>query len=136
MKDIIKKWFVILLFSAFLAYLIYLLIKWEPITNSEYIRLNIPMYVILILICLYMITIYWIYPIHIKFSRPVALVIGLLFVVVSQTMLANDWYSHVYIWDMFSVLGVLILILFPTNIITTEKVKKAKEKENEIIIEV
>jgi len=136
MKDFIKKWFVILLFSLFLAYLIYLLIKWEPITNSEYSRLNIPMYIILILICLYMIIVYWVYPIHIKFSRPVSLVIGLLFIVISQTMLANDWYSHVYIWDLFSVLGVLILILFPTNILTTEKVKKAKEKENEIIIEV
>lgn len=136
MKDIIKKWFVILLFSIFLAYLIYLLIKWESITNSEYARLNIPMYIVLILICLYMIIIYWIYPIHIKFSRPVSLVIGLLFIVVSQVMLANDWYSHVYIWDLFSVLGVLILILFPTNILTTEKVKKAKEKQNEVIIEV
>ena len=136
MKDIIKKWFVILLFSIFLAYLIYLLIKWEPITNSEYARLNIPMYIILILVCLYMIIIYWLYPIHIKFSRAVSLVIGLLFIVISQTMLANDWFSHIYIWDMFSVLGVLILILFPTNIITTEKVKKAKEKENEVIIEV
>ena len=136
MKDFIKKWFVILLFSLFLAYLIYLLIKWEPITNSEYSRLNIPMYIILILICLYMIIVYWVYPIHIKFSRPVSLVIGLLFIVISQTMLANDWYSHVYIWDLFSVLGVLILILFPTNILTTEKVKKAKEKKNEIIIEV
>jgi hypothetical protein len=37
---------------------------------------------------------------------------------------------------MFSVLGVLILILFPTNILTTEKVKEAKNKKNEVIIEV
>ena len=49
---------------------------------------------------------------------------------------ANDWYSHVYIWDLFSVLWVLILILFPTNILTTDKVKKQKSKKNEVIIEV
>ena len=135
-KDYIKRSIVIVIFWLFLFYLVYLLIQWESITNSEYARLNIPMYIILIAVCLYMIWLYWIYPIHIKFSRAAALVIWLLFIVISQTMLANDGYSHIYIWDMFSVLGVIILILFPTNILTTDKVKKAKEKKNEVIIEV
>ena len=134
--DNIKRSIVIFLFGLFLVYLIILLIKWEQITNSEHARLNIPMYIILMLVCLYMIALYWIYPIHIKFSRATSLVIWLLFIVISQTLLANDWYSHVYIWDMFSVLGVVILILFPTNILTTEKVKEAKNKKNEVIIEV
>lgn len=136
LKDNIKRSIVIFLFGLFLVYLVILLIKWEQITNSEYARFNIPMYIILMLICLYMIWLYWIYPIHIKFSRATALVIWLLFIVISQRMLANDWYSHIYIWDMFSVLGVLILILFPTNILTTDKVKEAKNKKNEVIIEV
>ena len=135
-KDYIKRSIVIVIFWLFLFYLIYLLIQWQSITNSEYARLNIPMYIILIAVCLYMIWLYWIYPIHIKFSRAAALVIWLLFIVISQTMLANDGYSHIYIWDMFSLLGVLILILFPTNILTTDKVKKSKEKKNEVIIEV
>ena len=136
MKDNIKKSIVITLFGLFLLYLVYLIIQWESIVRSEYAWRNIPMYVILIAFCLYMVAFYWIYPIHIKFSRAVSLVIWLLFIVISQTVLANDWYSHVYIWDMFSVLGVLILILFPTNILTTDKVKKAKAKKNEVIIEV
>jgi hypothetical protein len=135
-KDNIKRSIVICLFGLFLLYLIILLIKWEQITNSEYARMNIPMYIILILICLYMIALYWIYPIHIKFSRATALVIWLLFIVISQIMLANDWYSHIFIWDMFSVLWVLILILFPTNILTTEEVKKAKSSKTEVVIEV
>jgi hypothetical protein len=37
---------------------------------------------------------------------------------------------------MFSVAGVVILILFPTNLLTTEKVKKHKAKKNEVVIEV
>ena len=106
------------------------------IVQNQYAGRNIPMYIILILLCLYMIWLYWIYPIHIKFSRATSLVISLFFIVISQRFLANDWYSHIYIWDMFSVLGVLILILFPTNILTTEKVKKQKAKKNEVIIEV
>ena len=135
-KDNIKRSIVICLFGLFLLYLIILLINWEQITNSEYARMNIPMYIILMLVCLYMIALYWIYPIHVKFSRATALVIWLLFIVVSQVMLANDWYSHIYIWDMFSVLWVLILILFPTNILTTDEVKKSKSKKDEVVIEV
>ena len=136
MKDNIKRSIVIAIFWVFLLYLIWLISQWSMIVKPEYSNRNISMYVILILLCLYMIWLYGIYPIHIKFSRATALVIGLLFIVVSQVILANDGYSHIYIWDLFSVLWVLILILFPTNILTTEKVKKQKAKKNEVIIEV
>ncbi len=136
MKDKIKRSIVITIFGLFLLYLGWLIFQWESIVKSEYSWFNIPMYVILILICLYMIALYWIYPIHIKFSRSTALVIWLFFIVISQRVLANDGYSHIYIWDMFSVLWVAILILFPTNILTTDKVKKQKAKKDEIIIEV
>jgi len=136
MKDKIKRSIVITIFGLFLLYLFFLIYNWESIVKSEYTNWNIPMYIILIVFCLYMIWLYWIYPIHIKFSRATALVIWLLFIVLSQVVLANDGYSGIYIWDMFSVLWVSILILFPTNILTTEKVKKAKAKKNEVIIEV
>ena len=136
MKDKIKRSIVITIFGLFLVYLIWLISQWTMIVQNQYAWRNIPMYVILITICLYMIWLYGIYPIHIKFSRATALVIWLVFIVLSQVVLANDGYSHIYIWDMFSVLGVLILILFPTNILTTDEVKKQKSKKNEVIIEV
>ena len=136
MKDKIKRSIVITIFGLFLLYLILLISQWSMIVKPEYSGRNIPMYVILIVLCLYMIWLYGIYPIHIRFSRATALFIWLFFIVISQILLANDGYSHIYIWDMFSVLGVLILILFPTNILTTEKVKKEKAKKNEVIIEV
>ena len=136
MKDKIKRSIVITIFGLFLLYLIWLISQWTMIVKDQYSGRNISMYIILIAVCLYMILLYWIYPIHIKFSRATALVIWLTFIVISQVLLANDGYSHIYIWDMFSVLGVLILILFPTNILTTDKVKKQKAKKNEVIIEV
>ena len=136
MKDKIKRSIVIIIFWLFLLYLIWLISQWNMIVQNQYSGRNIPMYIILILLCLYMIFLYWIYPIHIKFSRSTALVIWLFFIVISQVVLANDWPSHIYIWDLFSVLWVIILILFPTNILTTEKVKKQKAKKNEVIIEV
>jgi CDP-diglyceride synthetase len=136
MKDILKRGIVIVIFGLFLLYLIWLISQWTMIVKNQYTNRNIPMYVILILLCIYMIWLYGIYPIHIKFSRATALVIWLLFIVISQVVLANDGYSHIYIWDLFSVLWVLILILFPTNILTTDKVKRQKDKKNEVIIEV
>ena len=136
MKDKIKRSIVITIFGLFLLYLLFLIYQWESIVKSEYAVRNIPMYVILLVICMYMIWLYGIYPIHIRFSRATALVIWLFFIVISQVVLANDGYSHIYIWDLFSVLWVAILILFPTNILTTEKVKKQKAKKNEVIIEV
>jgi len=136
MNDKIKRSIVITIFGLFLLYLIWLISQWTMIVQNQYAGRNIPMYIILIATCLYMVCLYWIYPIHVKFSRATALVIWLLFIVLSQVVLANDGYSHIYIWDLFSVLGVLILILFPTNILTTDKVKKQKAKKNEVIIEV
>ena len=136
MKDILKRGIVIVIFGLFLLYLIWLISQWTMIVKNQYTNRNIPMYVILILLCIYMIWLYGIYPIHIKFSRATALVIWLLFIVVSQVVLANDGYSHIYIWDLFSVLWVLILLLFSTNILTTDKVKRQKDKKNEVIIEV
>ena len=129
MKDKIKRSIVITIFGLFLLYLIWLISQWTMIVQDQYSGRNIPMYVILIAVCLYMIFLYGIYPIHIRFSRATALVIWLFFIVISQVVLANDGYSHIYIWDMFSVLWVAILILFPTNILTTEKVKKEKAKK-------
>jgi len=136
MGDKIKRGIVIGIFGLFLLYLFWLISKQTMIVQDQYSGRNIPIYIILIVFCLYMICLYWIYPIHIRFSRATALVIWLFFIVVSQVVLANDGYSHIYIWDLFSVLWVAILILFPTNILTTDKVKKQKAKKNEVIIEV
>jgi hypothetical protein len=136
MGDKIKRGIVIGIFWLFLLYLFWLISKQTMIVQDQYSGRNIPIYIILIVFCLYMICLYWIYPIYIRFSRATALVIWLFFIVVSQVVLANDGYSHIYIWDLFSVLWVAILILFPTNILTTDKVKKQKAKKNEVIIEV
>ena len=136
MKDKIKRGIVIGIFGLFLAYLFVLIFRWESIVNSNYPGFNIPMYIILIVFCLYMIWLYGIYPIHIRFSRSTALVIWLLLIVLSKECLENNWAKWIIISDLFSVLWVAILILFPTNILTTEKVKKAKAKKNEVIIEV
>jgi peptidoglycan/LPS O-acetylase OafA/YrhL len=136
MKDYIKRAIVITIFGAFLAYILYILIQGQVITTSEYAHLNLTSYIFFIAISLCIVALYGIYPIHIKFSRPALLVIGLALIILSQTIFVNDGAEGIFIGDIFSVIGVIILILFPTNLLTTDKVKKHKEKKNEIIIEV
>lgn len=142
MKDLIKRITSISLFGAFLAYLLYLLSNFITshgslmLTKPEYANLNIPLFIVLIGLCLYLIIFYGMYPIHIRFSRSSLLVISIALIVLSQTILANNGLEHIYMGDLFSVMGVLILILIPTNLLTTDKVKKSKAKKNEIIIEV
>lgn len=138
-KDFFKRSIVFTIFLVFLIYLWYLFIKWKDIVTSEYANRNIPMFIILIMLCLYIIWLYWICPTHIiyiKFPKSIAFVVWLFFIIISQKILANDGYSHIYIWDLFSVLWVITLILIPTNLVRTETAKKKIEQEDEIIIEV
>jgi hydrogenase-4 membrane subunit HyfE len=90
MKDLIKRSIVIIIFLVFLVYLLYLAIQGQTITTGEYANLNIPLFVILIALCVYLTAFYGIYPLHIKFSRTALLVVGLALIVISQTMLVND----------------------------------------------
>jgi peptidoglycan/LPS O-acetylase OafA/YrhL len=136
MKDLVKRGIVMAIFLAFLFYLLSLIIQGQAITTPEYANLNVIIYSILIALCVYLVVFYGVYPIHIKFSRPGLLVVGLALIVFSQTIMRNNGSEGVFMGDIFSVAGVIILILFPTNLLTTEKVKKHKTKKNEVVIEV
>jgi hypothetical protein len=136
MKDYIKRSLVVLFFWLFSLYLIYWMIIWKPIVQNQYEYLNIFYYILLLLICLYITIFYWIIPIHIKFSRATLLVVWLAAIIMWKTVFLNDPLNGVYIWDLCCVLWVIILIIWPTNLITTSKVKKKKEEKNLEIIEV
>jgi hydrogenase-4 membrane subunit HyfE len=90
MKDLIKRGIVIVIFLAFLFYLLSLIIQGQAITTPEYANLNVLIYSILIALCVYLIVFYGMYPLHIKFSRPALLVISLALIVFSQTIMRNS----------------------------------------------
>ena len=136
MKDFIKRILVLIIFWILAWYLIYSLIVWKPIVQSQYSNMNILFYLILIAICMYIAIFYWIYPIHIKFSRSTLFVLWLSAIIMWKTVFLDDPMNNIYFWDISSVLWVVILIIWPTNLITTSKVKKIKEDKNIEIIEV
>jgi hypothetical protein len=136
MKDFIKRIIVLIVFWIFAWYLVYSRIIWKSIVELQYANMNSIFYIILIAICSYIAIFYWIYPIHIKFSRSTLFVIGLSAIIMWKTVFLDDPMNNIYFWDLSCVLWVLILIIWPTNLITTSQVKKKKEEKDLEIIEV
>ncbi len=108
----------------------------KPLVQPEYQNVNILFYLILIAISLYVSVFYGFYPIHIKFSRATLFVLGLAAIIMGKTLFLNDPLNGVYFGDLSAILGVVLIVVGPTNIITTTSVKKKKEEKNLEIIEV
>ncbi len=136
MKDTIKRLLIISFFWLFTGYLLYTLIIWRSIVNPEYANLNYLFYGTFILFTLYIAVYYGIYPKHIKFSRAILFVIGLSAIILGKTMLANNGLEGVYFGDIACVFWVVTLILWPTGLLFTQKIKKQKEEKDLEIIEV
>ena len=136
MKDTIKRLLIISFFWLFTGYLLYTLIIWRSIVTTEYANLNYLFYGIFILFTLYIAVYYGIYPKHIKFSRAILFVIGLVAIILGKTMLANNGLEGVYFGDIACVFWVVTLILWPTGLLFTQKIKKQKEEKDLEIIEV
>ena len=136
MKDFAKRIIVLIIFWIFAWYLVYSRILWKSIVEPQYSNMNTLFYIILIAICSYIAIFYWVYPIHISFSRSTLFVIWLSAIIMWKTVFLDNPMNNIYFWDLSCVLWVLILIIWPTNLITTSQVKKKKEEKELEIIEV
>lgn len=136
MKDTLKRLIVIMVFWLFSGYLIYSFLINKSLVQPEYANINSLFYSILIAISLYVSVFYGFYPIHIKFSRATLFVLWLSAIIMGKTVFLNDPINNIFFWDLSSVLWVVLLIIWPTNLIVTSKVKKVKEDKNLEIIEV
>lgn len=136
MKDYVKRLFVLSFFWLFIGFLWYNLIIGNSIVQSSYQEFNYPVYAILIVLSLYVVWCYGLVPTHVKFSRSVLFVIGLVALVVGKTLLANDGTQGIFFGDIASVFGVITLIIGPTGLIFTQNIKKQKEEKDLEIIEV
>ena len=136
MKDTLKRLIVIVIFWLFSGYLVYSLLINKSLVQPEYANVNVLFYVILIALSLYVSVFYGLYPVHIKFSRATLFVFWLSAIIMGKTVFLNDPINSIYFWDLSCVLGVVLLVIWPTNLIVTSKVKKVKEDKNLEIIEV
>lgn len=136
MKDYIKRLFVLCFFWIFVWFLFYNLLIGQSIVQISHQEFNYPVYAILIALSLYVVWCYGLVPTHVKFSRAILFVIGIVSLIVGKILLANDWAHGVFFWDIASVFWVITLIVGPTGLIFTQKIKKEKEEKDLEIIEV
>ncbi len=69
-------------------------------------------------------------------TKSTLFVIGIALIVIWDTVLLNDITNHVYIADMFKVVGVFLTLLAWTNVLITDKVLKKKQDKKVEVIEI
>lgn len=130
----LKRILIFLISWSIIWYLVYLLTSWIQIIDWTDI-LNYSVYAVLILIFLYYIFFYSIRPTYIKRNKIINTVLWLCVIYVSQLLL-NSWYDGIYYWDIFSVIWVVLTIIWPTNLLISKKIQKDSEYKNAEIIEI
>ena len=134
MRDIIKRFLIIVVYGALLSYVIYLFSTSATIVTGEYLQFNNFILILLIIFSLYKFVFYGVYPIRVKFSKISLFVLGVVLLFVGEYILINDPSKWIYIGDMMKIVAVILIVLSPTNALHTDKVmKKEKEKGIEII---
>jgi len=135
MKDIIKRTLISIVVAAFLWYIVLLALQWVTIVQWEYINSNMLMYGILIIVSLFLIIFFGIYPVVIKFSKPILFVVWVWLIIIGHYVLLNDPHTQVYLWDIVKIFWVIVSILAWTNVLVSKKVKEKKQKSKMTIIE-
>ena len=136
MKDIFTRALIGIVFFLFIGYIAYLFTNNAIIVQGEYASSNVLFLGVLALVALYILVLYSIYPIHIKFSKPTLFAIAVALIFVGQYILMDDVSKHVYIADICKLVGAVLLVLSPTNILVSQKVITKKQEEKMEIIEI
>ncbi|HMS90674.1 MAG TPA: hypothetical protein PKC87_00425 [Candidatus Absconditabacterales bacterium] len=136
MKDIIKRIIISIISGLFIGYIAYLFFQNMIIVQSAYLDYNTLYYLILVLICLFLFVLFGIYPVYFRLTKATLFVLGLVLIIIGDTVLLNDISTYVYVGDIFKVLGVVLTLLAWTNILITDKISKKKQEKNVQIIEV
>lgn len=136
MKDIFTRAIIGIVFFAFIAYIAYLFNSNAMIVQGEYASSNTVFLGVLALVAIYILIVYSIYPMHIKFGKPTLFGIAIALIFVGQYVLLDDVSKHVYLTDVCKLIGAVLLVLSPTNILMSQKVITKKQEEKMEIIEI
>lgn len=134
MRDIIKRFAIIVVYGVLLAYLVYLYGTGATIVQWAYSDFNGLIYILLFVFSLYKFVFYGVYPVKINFSKTTLFVLGMVLLFVGEYILVDNPTQAVYIADLIKIVAVILIVLSPTNILHTDTVmKKDKAKGVEII---
>lgn len=134
MRDMIKRIFILLVFGGLLGYVLFLYLQWAVIVQWEYSHLNGFFYILLFIFALYKFVFYGVYPVIVRFSKVMVFSLGVALLFIGAYVLQDNPSQGVYISDIIRVIGIVLMILGPTNLLHTEKnITKKKLKEVEVI---
>lgn len=136
MRDIIKRFGIIVVYGALLAYIVYLYGIGATIVQWAYLDFNTIIYVLLFVFALYKFVFYGVYPVKINFSKITLFVLGMVLLFVGEYILLNNPSQWVYISDLIKIIAVVLIVLSPTNILHTDKVMNKEKAKGVEIIEV
>ncbi len=132
--DILKRSIFGILFTAIIAYLVYLFSNGTIIVNESFLDKNTMVYGLYILIFLYYLVFYILKPTYIKKYKLRNTLIWIFIITSSQSFLANQGAEWIYFADIFTAIWVLLTILWPTNLLVSTKLKKeTQDKKMEVI---
>lgn len=133
--DIIKRSIFGLIFLSAIVYLVFLFVSWTTIVNEIFLDQNKIINWFYIIIFLYYLIFYTIKPTNIIKFKLRNTLIWIFMITVSQSFLLNSWHEWLYFGDIFTVFWIFLTIIWPTNLLISQKLKKEKQEKKMEIIE-
>jgi hypothetical protein len=133
--DIIKRSVFGLFFLSVIIYLVFLFSNWTIIVNESFLDQNKAIFGLYMVIFLYYLVFYIIKPTYIKKFKLRNTLIWIFMIVASQSFLLNSWNESLYFGDIFTVIWIFLTIIWPTNLLISQKLKKEKQEKRMEIIE-
>lgn len=106
------------------------------IVNPAFVSYNTVAYGVLAIFFLYIGVLFGVNPVDMPMMKRTLFIFGIMLVLLGYVYLLNDPTKYIYISDMIRVLGILLIILSPTGVLITEKIKEKKQSKKTQIIEV
>ncbi|HRU49916.1 MAG TPA: hypothetical protein P5155_00260 [Candidatus Absconditabacterales bacterium] len=132
--EIFKKSVFGLIFLSVISYLFYLMFSGTVIVKEDFLDKNKILIGLYILIFLYYLIFYVIKPTYIKRFKLRNTLIGVFVILSSQYFFLNEGHNGLYYADIFTVIGLFLTIIGPTNLLVSKKLKQeVQEKKMEII---
>lgn len=135
MKDFVIKWSIWLLWWGILSYTLRLLSQWATIIDPQFVEANIWAYIYVIIIALFLIALI-IKETLLPDNRRGLLVLGIAIILTSHLYLRDNADLHIYLADIMKLLWVILVVVWPTNMLVTKAYEEKKFEEEIEIIEV
>lgn len=134
MLDILKRSFVSIISGLVIVYMISMMINGAIVVQAEYLGANFVASLGVILVALYLLVIYGVYPLYHPMQKRTLLVLWLLCIALWHIVLLNDITSWVYAGDMLKLFGVLIIWFGATGILSKNKSIQSQKREKHLEI--